>query len=179
MAEYRLPFAKDPHWALWNANWDDAVAGHGDMPVWQAYAFDFGHADGGDVKAARGGKVIKVVNNVDVNVWKLADDDPDKAKYGRGSYLLIRHEDDQSVAAYCHLTKGSIAVAKDQQVTRGKSLAKSGHTGNASGPHLHFEVRSYWNSDGDQGPTIPVHFEDANHSCWRPRVGDTLDSNNS
>jgi hypothetical protein len=42
-----------------------------------------------------------------------------------------------------------------------------------------FEVRTFWNGYTDLGPTIPVKFEDANHECWRPRVGDLLHSNNS
>jgi len=189
MAQYRLPFDNDSQWTLANANWDDPTSGHGDAPMsGQAYAFDFPHPKGGDVRAARGGHVILVVNDIDFNVPNLKKegvpkDDPRlDPKFGGGNVVLIKHDlddGDNTVAAYDHLTKGSVAVAVGQKVNQGDSIAKSGDTGNAYGPHLHFDVREHWTSPTDLGPTVPVHFEDANHKCWRPRVGDVLSSNNS
>ncbi|HXZ57784.1 MAG TPA: hypothetical protein VEG40_09395 [Gaiellaceae bacterium] len=46
-------------WALANGNWDDPVSGHnyGNPGGLLAFAFDFIHPKGGDVRAARGGHV--------------------------------------------------------------------------------------------------------------------------
>jgi hypothetical protein len=77
--------------------------------------------------------------------------------------------------------KDSITVKKDQWIPQGKMIGKSGNTGNSSDPHLHFDLRAYWNSGyptNDMGPTIPVIFEDKNHVGWRAKVGDELHSNN-
>ena len=106
-------------------------------------------------------------------------DYPDKEKYGAGSYVIIRHIDGTG-AAYCHCLKGSISVKENDRVAQGQFIALSGNTGQASEPHLHFDVRAYWNTGYptyDLGPTIPVIFEDKSHTAWRPKVGDQLASN--
>ncbi len=59
----------------------------------------------------------------------------------RGSYgnlLLIRH-DGGLITVYAHNAR--LLVRKGQKVSRGQMIARVGQSGNASGPHLHFEVR--------------------------------------
>ncbi|MDX3232184.1 transglycosylase family protein [Streptomyces sp. ME19-01-6] len=59
-----------------------------------------------------------------------------------GSYgyeVVIRHSDGL-YTQYAHLS--SLAVRPGQTVDAGLRIARSGATGNATGPHLHFEVRT-------------------------------------
>jgi hypothetical protein len=174
MATYRLPFDDDGAWQG-GANWDDPAGGH---PLSQAYAFDFGHPVGGNVRAARSGWVADVENldgntGLDPHAWKIVPN-----MRGEGTTIWIRHMDG-TVAAYCHLKYQSTKVVKGQYVLQGEIIALSNHTGNSSSPHLHFDLRINWNSRDNFGPTVPVQFEDKNHVSWRPKSGDPLASNNS
>ncbi|MCX5054197.1 MULTISPECIES: transglycosylase family protein [unclassified Streptomyces] len=59
-----------------------------------------------------------------------------------GSYgyqVVIRHSDGR-YSQYAHLS--AISVKAGQGVGSGQRIGRSGSTGNATGPHLHFEVRT-------------------------------------
>ncbi|MER5946446.1 transglycosylase family protein [Streptomyces sp. NPDC001904] len=59
-----------------------------------------------------------------------------------GSYgyeVVIRHADGK-YSQYGHLS--ALAVKSGQRVVTGQRIARSGSTGNSTGPHLHFEVRT-------------------------------------
>ncbi|MEU4800017.1 transglycosylase family protein [Streptomyces sp. NPDC023327] len=59
-----------------------------------------------------------------------------------GSYgyeVVIRHADGR-YSQYGHLS--ALSVRAGQQVGAGQRIARSGSTGNSTGPHLHFEVRT-------------------------------------
>ncbi|NUS56741.1 MAG: M23 family metallopeptidase, partial [Streptomycetaceae bacterium] len=51
---------------------------------------------------------------------------------------------------YGHLSKFSVSTV--QSVTAGQQIALSGSTGNSTGPHLHFEVRTGPNYGSDINP---------------------------
>lgn len=83
---------------------------------------DFPVATGTSVRAVADGRVVQ-------------------AGWG-GSYgyqIVIRHEDGK-YSQYAHLS--ALVVREGQQVNSGQRIARSGSTGNSSGPHLHFEVRT-------------------------------------
>ncbi|MFJ8029151.1 transglycosylase family protein [Streptomyces sp. NPDC096032] len=59
-----------------------------------------------------------------------------------GSYgyqVVLRHTDGR-YTQYAHLS--AISVRAGQHVTAGRRIGRSGSTGNVTGPHLHFEVRT-------------------------------------
>ncbi|MFD3544297.1 peptidoglycan DD-metalloendopeptidase family protein [Streptomyces sp. NPDC058655] len=56
-----------------------------------------------------------------------------------GNEVVIRHADGK-YSQYAHLS--SLSVSVGQSVTAGQRVGLSGSTGNSSGPHLHFEIRT-------------------------------------
>ncbi|GAA2455638.1 transglycosylase family protein [Streptomyces macrosporus] len=88
-----------------------------------------GHT-GEDFPAASGTPVKAVTNGTVVSAgWGGA----------YGNQVVIRH-DDGRYSQYGHLS--SISVGTGQKVTVGQQIGAVGSTGNSTGPHLHFEVRT-------------------------------------
>ncbi|WP_369206145.1 M23 family metallopeptidase [Streptomyces sp. PU-14G] len=87
---------------------------------------DFAVGIGTPVKAVHKGTVVKAGPNG-------AGDGP-----AYGNAIVIRHENG-AYSQYAHLSE--IDVRPGQQIKTGQAIAKSGNTGNSSGPHLHFEIR--------------------------------------
>jgi murein DD-endopeptidase MepM/ murein hydrolase activator NlpD len=56
-----------------------------------------------------------------------------------GYQVVIRHSDGR-YSQYAHLS--AISVRDGQAVSAGQRIGRSGSTGNSTGPHLHFEVRT-------------------------------------
>ncbi|MGC3003274.1 transglycosylase family protein [Streptomyces sp. G35A] len=56
-----------------------------------------------------------------------------------GYQVVVRHADGR-YSQYAHLS--AISVRTGQSVGAGQRIGRSGSTGNSSGPHLHFEVRT-------------------------------------
>ncbi|MER0247200.1 transglycosylase family protein [Streptomyces sp. HSW2009] len=56
-----------------------------------------------------------------------------------GYQVVIRHVDGR-YSQYAHLSQ--IAVRNGQSVSGGQRIGRSGTTGNSTGPHLHFEIRT-------------------------------------
>lgn len=71
-----------------------------------------------------------------------------------GSYgyrVVIRH-DDGMYTQYGHLS--SVSVPAGTRVAPGRQIGLSGSTGNSSGPHLHFEVRTGPDYGADVAPLV-------------------------
>ncbi|WP_077057824.1 transglycosylase family protein [Streptomyces sp. MP131-18] len=56
-----------------------------------------------------------------------------------GYEVIVRHPDGH-FSQYAHLS--AISVSEGQPVGNGQQVGRSGSTGNSSGPHLHFEIRT-------------------------------------
>ncbi|WP_175408134.1 peptidoglycan DD-metalloendopeptidase family protein [Streptomyces sp. TRM64462] len=83
---------------------------------------DFPVPTGTSVKAVASGKVVSAG-------WAGA----------YGYQIVIRH-DDGRYSQYAHLS--ALTVREGQTVNSGQRIARSGSTGNSTGPHLHFEIRT-------------------------------------
>lgn len=66
---------------------------------------------------------------------------------GYGTLVILRHGDWQTL--YAHLSV--LKTARGQKVKAGDVIALSGASGDASGPHLHFEV---WRHGRPQDPVL-------------------------
>lgn len=86
--------------------------------------YDFGLSVGSSVLAADDGKVIATGNN---------------GRYAYGRWMAVDHGNGL-VTMYGHLS--SIKESRGKKVEKGDVIAKSGNTGNSTGPHLHFSVFS-------------------------------------
>jgi murein DD-endopeptidase MepM/ murein hydrolase activator NlpD len=66
-----------------------------------------------------------------------------------GNQVVIQHADGQ-YSQYAHLS--SLSVSGGQTVTEGQQIGLSGATGNVTGPHLHFEIRTTPDYGSDVDP---------------------------
>ena len=73
---------------------------------------------------------------------------------GYGLLVILRHEDD-IVTVYAHNEQSLVEV--DQNVRQGEPIATVGHSGRATGNHLHFEIRHR------TVPVAPYKFLPAKH----------------
>lgn len=58
---------------------------------------------------------------------------------GYGRTVILEHPRSGLLTVYAHLQRP--LVKEGRWVSRGQTIALSGQSGNASGPHLHFEIR--------------------------------------
>lgn len=92
-------------------------------------------------------------------VYLKEDSQPDDSD--RPNYLVIRHPEDGYCDLYTHLKHTSVSefgLSVGSQVMQGQLVARVGHTGRATGPHLHFQRQhcgtSYWQQ------SVPITFDD-------------------
>ncbi|MEV6962981.1 M23 family metallopeptidase [Streptomyces sp. NPDC051207] len=88
---------------------------------------DYAVPTGTNVMATHGGTVVKAGGYG-------AGDGP-----AYGNAVVIRHGNG-TYSQYAHLSRIDVRIG--QIVKTGQHIARSGNTGNSSGPHLHFEIRT-------------------------------------
>ena len=92
-------------------------------------AIDIAALSGSPVYAAEDGTVSYV------QIWDGSYDTTGMMSYGH--MVEVRHADGNTTL-YAHLSE--INVQQGEKVVRGQRIGRVGSTGNATGPHLHFEV---------------------------------------
>lgn len=100
----------------------------------------FGHYRNGkphtgiDFPVPTGSRIVAAQKGIVITVKRL--------NYSYGYYVMVYHGTDASgrkvVTLYAH--NSSLLVSVGQTVKKGQTIAKSGSTGNSTGPHCHFEL---------------------------------------
>jgi hypothetical protein len=84
-----------------------------------------------------------------------------------GNYLIIETGD--GYAVYAHAQTGSIQVSPGERVVTGQLLAKVGHSGNSTAPHLHFHLMDSPDPRKAQGILCCFRQYDVfQGGAWRP-----------
>jgi Peptidase family M23 len=126
----------------------DAGAMYTGDPALNTLWLGFGHA----ICAAGAGLVVACVDDA-------PDDrtvDPERFRVNKladyGNYVVVDHGGGGS-ALYGHLQQHSAAVTLGRKVHQGQLLARIGVSGSSLMPHLHFQLQSTANVDGEGLPT--------------------------
>lgn len=123
--EYYLPFERGKVFEL--------VQGYnGSISHKGVLALDFNMPVGTKVHAARGGKVVSVVDGNTITC-----EEEHCSKYN--NYIVIMHTDG-TFAEYHHIKINGSKVKIGDSVKIGQPIAESGNVGYSKGPHLHFAV---------------------------------------
>lgn len=101
-----------------------------------------GHT-GVDFSCAADSKVVAAESGIVIISKDLTNSDGTYRSYGR--YIVIMHDKTDSAGNYVYTLyahNNSRLVSAGQKVKKGQQIAWSGSTGNSTGPHCHFEVRT-------------------------------------
>ncbi len=153
------PAATSPYILPWTVGHSYVARPHIARNAPPIYAIDVPMPIGTDILAIRAGTVIGVrESNVD------GDNRP-----GFENWVFVRHEDN-SIGAYIHLTNMGAVVQEGDTVQPGSLIGRSGHTGESTEPHLHFDVRPSCN--GQPCPSLPADAVPINFRNAQPGSGD-------
>lgn len=124
-----------------------------------SYGVDFSMPISSTVTAARGGRVVYLVEH-------FFDTDTEA---GKENLVIVMHSD-STFGRYLHLTKNGALVDIGQVVTQGDTIALSGSSGAEGSPlHLHFDVTKDCGERNCQ--TIPVYFRNTSPHPNGPVAG--------
>lgn len=127
----------------------------------EQYAVDFKMDEGTPVHAARGGEVVRVIEEHDIGCWEDG--------CGRYANFIVIMHDDGTTGEYYHLQLNGSLVDVGDDVVAGQHIGYSGNTGHTTMPHLHFAV--YRATKGARPQSVPVSFISADGVVYQPRRG--------
>jgi murein DD-endopeptidase MepM/ murein hydrolase activator NlpD len=103
---------------------------------------------GQDIPAAEGTPLVAVRSGTITTTGYQAG--------GAGYYLVLKDARIDFSYVYMHLRAGSRTVSEGERVSSGERVGAVGSTGDATGPHLHFEVwRGRWLDGGQAVDPLP------------------------
>ena len=102
--------------------------------------------NGIDLAAAEGTPVYAIKDGA---VYAAIEKDPEF-----GNYIILSHDLGKMTSVYAHLSR--ITVDRYQYVKKGDVIGYVGQTGKATGPHLHFEIRTGGKAED---PRIKLNIE--------------------
>jgi murein DD-endopeptidase MepM/ murein hydrolase activator NlpD len=82
---------------------------------------------------------IDMIAPAGTTLWAVKDGNVHYASVTRGGLVAYLFADDGNVYFYAHMS--GIIGGGDRRVAQGDPIGLVGQTGNATGPHLHFEIR--------------------------------------
>jgi murein DD-endopeptidase MepM/ murein hydrolase activator NlpD len=144
----------------------------------QTWAFDFGLPAGTEIRAARGGTVEWLQENLTATYNPNLPTGPGNTPFPAGSLqnwgnaVRLRHAGGFT-SWYFHIQANGVLVNAGDVVTQGQAIAIAGNTGRSSGPHLHFQVQA---DSTDWGQSVPCTF---GANCEQPATGATVTSDNA
>jgi hypothetical protein len=81
--------------------------------------------------------LFAVKSSVNMSKFEKAERNSD-LQYLLGNFIILKG--DNVFAMFAHSRKDSICVSVGERVAVGQKLAEVGHSGNSTGPHLHFQL---------------------------------------
>ena len=117
----RLPLDNDSYWV-------SSEFGKRKNP----FSGEMKNHNGIDLAAAEGTPVYAIKDGA---VYTVIENDSEF-----GNYIILSHDQGKMTSVYAHLSK--VYVDRYQYVKKGDVIGLVGQTGMATGPHLHFEIRS-------------------------------------
>ncbi len=115
---------------------------------------DLGVAGGTDILAAKGGKVIEILDGVT------------GSSPSTGNYVKIEHED-KTKTSYYHMKNGSVTVKVGDIVSAGDKIGEVGSTGVSTGNHLHFTIYDATGNTVDPYDYLDLSFLKDTSNCHR------------
>ena len=125
-SQYVLPYSIGETYVVGQGN---CTLGSHTESVGQQFAYDLIMPIGTSLIASRGGVVVGVEESFSDGTGVP----------GEENYVSIQH-DDGTIGRYIHVTTLGALVELQDIVLQGDVIALSGHSGNSTAPHLHFDV---------------------------------------
>ncbi|WP_161490693.1 M23 family metallopeptidase [Methanonatronarchaeum thermophilum] len=169
-ANYRLPV--EGTWTVVNGGLTKENS-HSWFPLTQRYAYDYVITDDkGQTHPDNASTAVEeyycynepVLAPADGVVVDILDSDFESQHAGishplkrdiRGNYVTIQHASNE-YSSLVHLVPGSIEVNIGDHVKQGQQIARCGHSGNSSEPHLHFQLQD--SPTFETAAALPVQF---------------------